>query len=1161
MRKIYLTFCLLAMSLLAATDLGQSQSQFSRRYEGPDDPAGDQAAVRSGRLTGNRMFFLLNNNSSICDTGHGQAIWNKWPDLYTGFTMMHGVNAIMAARLFIEGESTPVTDPDRIAAGDYDHILYSAQHGWRGRNDLDPTGTIEWGMKPVITYMNPLSETMALSNDPNSWPVKGWPARGDELKWPGEWDGRFGRGVIYADLEAYYIINDAQDMEHLGPEDSVKYFPRPGIKIGYKDPNVTIQKGMDWGGIGLREAIRVFQWNNPQARDAVFLEYTTANISDYDLPEMCFGFYLHPWIGQDQGLTGDDYLFFDKQIDMAYNWDRDGKGEGGIPTGAFGMAYLESPANPFDGRDNDDDGLIDESRENAAARIVGPYEGITNLSSFLRFYNLTEDQLKPHWDADEDGDWQDGNDLNGNGVYDAGEDPGDDVGLDGVGPGELNYSGPDEGECNHRPDFLEGIGCEPNFAFTDVSESDMLGLTSFHTYDHQSHPAIHSDDEMTWRFFSDASFDPFKDQPGEWVNLFATGTFTLHRGRTERISMGLVASYDPAEGLNSPDHSAPSLYRKKEVAQIIYERDYRFTQPPKMPTLNASAGDGKVILTWDDVAERYTREPLLRNANDFEGYKLFKSTDKNFLDAEIITDGYGTRLYKRPIFQCDLINKISGFAEFGLVDGVAYFLGNDTGIQHFFIDTKVQNGKTYYYALVAYDRGIPELGTGVTPSENNTVIELDEAEEVRAIGRNVAIATPRQSAAGYVPARIQIHKKSWPPSTGDVTPIVLAPGELMENHTYKVAFDVDTVRSVRTAARSLKFTTNGYHVYDLTDNNRLVTSKVRINDDFTHAPTQSLKIDSLSAYTLKFGESFFTDAFEGLCLSMVLNTFYVIEPKLDYEATGWRVGNYSNKVRMEVKPTVETIAFPWEYEVIFGDPGIYKGKTKKITRVRDENGIKVEKNQVLLEQEFNFKIVIKTFPDSLGEYEALDLIVFDNDGNGVYEPTADKVLVGYLDTKGEWFKTLFTVTFQEGSEMPQPNDVYRLTFKRPFFVTDSLTFTVLPSAGTDKAAIPSAMDDIQVVPNPYVATNNMEPAVANQFLNQRRRLMFTHLPARCDVKIFTVSGVLVDEFTVDNSDDNGTAFWNLLTKEGLEIAAGVYIYHVKAKDTGDEKLGKFSVIK
>jgi hypothetical protein len=35
----------------------------------------------------------------------------------------------------------------------------------------------------------------------------------------------------------------------------------------------------------------------------------------------------------------------------------------------------------------------------------------------------------------------------------------------------------------------------------------------------------------------------------------------------------------------------------------------------------------------------------------------------------------------------------------------------------------------------------------------------------------------------------------------------------------------------------------------------------------------------------------------------------------------------------------------------------------------------------------------------------------------------------------------------------------------------------------------------------------------------------------------------------------------MLTREGLEIAAGVYIYHVKAKETGDEFIGKFAVIK
>ena len=103
-------------------------------------------------------------------------------------------------------------------------------------------------------------------------------------------------------------------------------------------------------------------------------------------------------------------------------------------------------------------------------------------------------------------------------------------------------------------------------------------------------------------------------------------------------------------------------------------------------------------------------------------------------------------------------------------------------------------------------------------------------------------------------------------------------------------------------------------------------------------------------------------------------------------------------------------------------------------------------------------------------------------------------------------------------------------------------------------------DDIKVVPNPYVATNVMETAVSNQFLNQRRSLMFTNVPAQALIKIFTVSGVLVDEIIINNSPEKGIVHWDMLTREGLEISAGMYLYHIKA-ETGNEKIGKFAVIK
>ena len=69
-----------------------------------------------------------------------------------------------------------------------------------------------------------------------------------------------------------------------------------------------------------------------------------------------------------------------------------------------------------------------------------------------------------------------------------------------------------------------------------------------------------------------------------------------------------------------------------------------------MPTLTATPADGKVILTWDNISDTKTRDPFLGNVNDFEGYKLFRATDKYFSDAEVITDGYGTPTFMKPIF-------------------------------------------------------------------------------------------------------------------------------------------------------------------------------------------------------------------------------------------------------------------------------------------------------------------------------------------------------------------------------------------------------------------------------------------------------------------------------------------------------------------------------
>lgn len=1121
-------------------------------YDGPEDGPGDIAAEREGYMTGNRVYLYFRNSTELSDWPRPDV--SRWPNNVNGLKMLDGIGLLIGAKVYIENDSTPVTDPAIIASRPDLQPLYFLQTSYREEMDRDPTGTIEWGIYPVFGYFNELGEYPAMSNRSDSWPRSGWPSIGYSKKWPGEWNGRFGRGVIYADLETFFVANDAQDQEYLGPEDQVKYYPRPGRVVGDNYPQVSIQKGKPWGGIGVRVEQRGFQWNNPQARDAIFWEYTIANVSNYDLPEVAFGYWVDNAIG---GERDDELGYFDTQIDMAYSWDVDGIGLGGGQTGTMGFAYLESPGLAYDNLDNDQDGLTDEKRDNIATRIVGPTEGITDLNKFLAAYKLKLEDLQPHWDADEDQDWQDGEDLNGDGIYQISEFSGDDVGLDGVGPNELNYTGPDEGECNHRPDFVEGIGSEPNFAFTDVTESDMVGLTSFRLFPVPSHSSSFRwfrGDESMWDLIGEDSLVTYLGNISNLVETFASGSFPLFKGRTERISMSELHSYDPLTGLNSSAHTAPALFEQKRIVQVIYEKDYRFAQPPLMPALKATPGDGFVILTWDVAADTKTRDPFVNNVNDFEGYKLFRSTDNKFSDSEVITDGFGTPILKKAIFECDLIDGRLGFTNFGLVNGIAYNLGFDTGLVHYFIDNTVQNGRTYYYALVAYDYGAPNIGPGIAPSENTIVLELDEDEEVRAFGKNVQIVTPHQKASGYVPPAIGALDDQTPFGSSTLVPEILADKDLQVGHTYKIKFGVDTLSTVANYAHGQRYINNGIFVYDVEAGNELVYEETP-----EHFAFENFVYDDTSGYWhFNTSGDLRTDIFAGMRLT--IRTPVEIAA-FDPFNSGWLKGTSF----MNVTPTViESEYFPWEYVIVFtNNPAAYTGRVTNKT-MRDENHSRIPNAQLLVSQSFSFFVLNTSFKDEAGNFEILDLVVQDLNNNGQFDMLEDRILAGPVTTTNRWAGTAFIMDFNalnDPAQLPNPDDVYRVTFTRPFTVQDSVMFKVNAAGPLNVAEVNSSMNDIKVVPNPYVMTNEMEPAVSNQYLNQRRLIMFTHLPAQCSIKIFTVSGVLVDELVVENSAENGTIHWDLKSSEGLDIAAGMYFYHVKAAATGDEKIGKFAVIK
>ena len=123
-----------------------------------------------------------------------------------------------------------------------------------------------------------------------------------------------------------------------------------------------------------------------------------------------------------------------------------------------------------------------------------------------------------------------------------------------------------------------------------------------------------------------------------------------------------------------------------------------------------------------------------------------------------------------------------------------------------------------------------------------------------------------------------------------------------------------------------------------------------------------------------------------------------------------------------------------------------------------------------------------------------------------------------------------------------------------------------------------------VYPDPYYAGAAWQGSSTRP---EDGKLYFANLPARCEVRIFTTAGDLIDEFTHDastyrgseswfktystfsqdsNVPDNrvfsgGEHDWNLLSKDSQIISRGLYLFSVKDLQSGNIQTGKFTIIK
>jgi len=117
----------------------------------------------------------------------------------------------------------------------------------------------------------------------------------------------------------------------------------------------------------------------------------------------------------------------------------------------------------------------------------------------------------------------------------------------------------------------------------------------------------------------------------------------------------------------------------------------------------------------------------------------------------------------------------------------------------------------------------------------------------------------------------------------------------------------------------------------------------------------------------------------------------------------------------------------------------------------------------------------------------------------------------------------------------------------------SFSTTGLAVIENDQATAESALDLINVVPNPYYAFSGYEISRLDN------RIKFINLPQKCTITIFSVSGTLVRKFR----KDNGLTFldWDLKNANNIPIAGGVYICHVDVPGVGEKVVKWFGALR
>jgi len=707
-----------------------------------------------------------------------------------------------------------------------------------------------------------------------------------------------------------------------------------------------------------------------------------------------------------------------------------------------------------------------------------------------------------------------------------------------------------------------------------------MGITDFHYFSREFAPKV---DEEMWPIAISDPNDPNLLVPSAYfhgenrridtthpdslkkyfptgapINYFIfTGPLTLNPGEVVNSSIGLVMG-DAGTIPFEPDTT--DLMNNTRILQQMHDRAFQGSGPPKTPIVKVSSSDMQARIVWDSAAEE--SKDALTGKYDFEGYKIYRSDNQGKTWGDPITDQYGKVVGYNPIKIFDLIDGIKG-----LDPAFNQSLGDDSGIEHSYIDKNLINGIEYWYCITSYDMG----------NQNPDSLEQSYQSPLggSTMESHTVSVTPGIYPQNYTPPDYSpdlTPEGSFPPLGGicqGIVSIDIVEPDSITDHDYLVTFVDSTLEIVGDDTNYVL----GFNLYridsDLSDTTILLDHHLFSNETTDNLPiTDGFRITVLNTpsgvasqeWTLVSGDSstFYWDTkpasrYVGSA-EVVQETVYTLD---DYRITIDDITGVDARLYDYFTGTL--------YDTIFYHLPI------KVEIVTDPmNPIDVSQNTLLVE--FAVKAPWEDYRKDFYSPLGWDLnpggLAYSAGSPGFYEKYIDILNVEKYDIDPISGDTTFTGLLLQTNHQPNtyidanadtvhqiavpPSNGDQFTIKtyKPFRKEIWYEFSTSSTDYSNTGSID--LSKIRTVPDPYIVSNEFE---TDQF---GKRLMFNNLPSECKISIYTVAGDLVDDIYHDNNQ--GYEFWDMRTYNDQYIAYGLYVFIVTLPD-GQQHIGKFLVIK